>query len=258
MDLTDYEKSGTWDVVSVPGNFFLNETEDGKVISRANYTIVLRRKTLFYTVNLILPCILISMLSMIVFYLPATAGEKVTMSVSIFLALIVFLQVLVTNLLPPSSLSLPLFAKYLLFTVIVDVCCIVNTIISLSWSWRTPRTHVLSPTMRKFFFKYLAGFLMMRRPGDLENTSSQPQATVPPTSRNELDLSDLHNINCRYAKMSTRQRRRVLDAGSQTTYDNLRQEYSKAIESVRFTAAHLKNEDDFGEVRHHASLHISE
>jgi len=85
--------------------------KEGQMVSRAEYMIVLRRKTLFYTVNLILPCVLISMLTMVVFYLPTTAGEKITMSVSIFLALIVFLQVLVTNLLPPSSLSLPLFAR---------------------------------------------------------------------------------------------------------------------------------------------------
>jgi len=94
VDLTDYEKSGTWDVVDVPGEFKTEyDDKEGQMVSRAEYTIVMRRKTLFYTVNLILPCILISMLSMVVFYLPTTAGEKITMSVSIFLALIVFLQV---------------------------------------------------------------------------------------------------------------------------------------------------------------------
>jgi len=248
VDLTNYEKSGTWDVVDVPGVYKsrYDETER-RNISRAEFTIVMRRKTLFYMVNLILPCVLISMLSMVVFYLPTTAGEKVTMSVSIFLALIVFLQVLVTNLLPPSSLSLPLFAKYLIFTVIVDVCCIVNSIISINLSWRTPRTHVLSPAMRKFFFEYLARFLMMRRPGDIE--PSPPPAAPTTTSRDELDLSDLHHVNCPYARMSVRQRRRVLDASCQSTYDHLQQEYNKAVEAVRFTAAHLKNEDDFGEVR---------
>jgi len=266
VDLTDYEKSGTWDVVDVPAVFISKYDEKtGQNISCAEYTIVMRRKTLFYTVNLILPCVLISMLSMVVFYLPNTAGEKITMCVSIFLALIVFLQVLVTNLLPPSSLSLPLFAKYLIFAVIIDVCCIVNSVISLNWSMRSPRTHVLSPAMRTFFFNYLAWFLMMRRPADtppsqLQVAPDPAKATasalasasavaMAPASRNELDLSDLHNVNCRYAKMSVRQRRRVLEASSQSSYDNLRQEYSKAIEAVRFTAAHLKNEDDFGEVR---------
>jgi len=163
-------------------------------------------------------------------------------------------QVLVTNLLPPSSLSLPLFAKYLLFALILDVCCVINTVISLNWSWRTPRTHVLSPAMRKFFFKYLAGFLMMRRPGDVQ--SSQPQLAAVIASRDhQLDLSDLHHINCRYARMSARRRSRLLDASSQTSYDDLRQEYNKAVEAVRFAAAHLKNEEDFREVRHCLFIH---
>lgn len=257
VDLTDYEKSGTWDVVDVPGEIRTwYDEKEGQTVSRAEYTIVLRRKTLFYTVNLILPCVLISILSMVVFYLPATAGEKITMSVSILLALVVYLQLLVTSLLPPSSLSLPLFARYLLFTVIIDVCCIISTIISLNLSKRTPRTHVLSPAMRTFFFKYVAGVLMMRRPAD-KSAPSQPQAATAPAaataSRNELDLSELHNINCRYAKMSAGQRRRVLEASSQSSYDGLRQEYNKAVEAVRFVAAHLKNEDDFGEVRRRTS-----
>ena len=58
IDLSDYEKSGTWDVFDVPGDIntsFDNKT--GQYISRANYTVHLRRKTLFYTVNLIVPSV---------------------------------------------------------------------------------------------------------------------------------------------------------------------------------------------------------
>ena len=40
----------------------------------------LRRKTLFYTVNLIIPCVGISFLTVLVFYLPSDSGEKVTES----------------------------------------------------------------------------------------------------------------------------------------------------------------------------------
>jgi len=93
VDLTDYEKSGSWDVYDVPGD--IENTVDkktGQNISRAIYTVKLRRKTLFYTVNLIVPSVLISILSMVSFYLPTTAGEKITMSLSILLALVVFLQ----------------------------------------------------------------------------------------------------------------------------------------------------------------------
>jgi len=79
---------------------------------------------------------------------------------------------------------------------------------------------------------------------------SLSQAAPTSTSRDhQLDLSDLHHINCRYARMSARRRSRVLDASSQTSYDDLRQEYNKAVEAVRFAAAHLKNEEDFDEVQ---------
>jgi hypothetical protein len=41
------------------------------------FYMTLRRKTLFYTVNLIIPCVGISFLTVLVFYLPSDSGEKV-------------------------------------------------------------------------------------------------------------------------------------------------------------------------------------
>lgn len=76
VDLSDYWKSGTWDVVEVPA--FLNVyngTKHGKPTETdISFYITIRRKTLFYTVNLILPTLLISFLCILVFYLPAEAG----------------------------------------------------------------------------------------------------------------------------------------------------------------------------------------
>lgn len=43
----------------------------------------MRRKTLFYTVNLIIPCMGISFLTILVFYLPSDSGEKVRILVII-------------------------------------------------------------------------------------------------------------------------------------------------------------------------------
>lgn len=52
------------------------------------FNITMRRKTLFYTVNLIIPCMGISFLTILVFYLPSDSGEKVSFCfcVSFFLA----------------------------------------------------------------------------------------------------------------------------------------------------------------------------
>lgn len=42
----------------------------------------MRRKTLFYTVNLIIPCVALTFLTVLVFYLPSDSGEKVPLSLS--------------------------------------------------------------------------------------------------------------------------------------------------------------------------------
>ena len=41
----------------------------------------MRRKTLFYTVNLIIPCMGISFLTVLTFYLPSDSGEKVCIKI---------------------------------------------------------------------------------------------------------------------------------------------------------------------------------
>ena len=43
------------------------------------FNVTMRRKTLFYTVNLIIPCMGISFLTVLVFYLPSDSGEKVSL-----------------------------------------------------------------------------------------------------------------------------------------------------------------------------------
>lgn len=64
-----------------------------------------------------------SILICIVFCLPTAAGEKMTLCMSILLALNLF-QLLVTKILPPTSAVVPLIAKYLLFTFSLNVLVI--------------------------------------------------------------------------------------------------------------------------------------
>ena len=153
------------------------------------FYITIRRKTLFYTVNLILPTVLISFLCVLVFYLPAEAGEKVTLGISILLSLVVFL-LLVSKILPPTSLVLPLIAKYLLFTFIMNTVSILVTVIIINWNFRGPRTHSMPNWIRVVFIKYLPIFLFMRRPKktrlrwmmEMQGGHSNTRRLPPPTS----------------------------------------------------------------------------
>lgn len=46
------------------------------------FTVVMRRRTLYYGLNLLIPCVLISTLALLVFLLPADAGEKISLGES--------------------------------------------------------------------------------------------------------------------------------------------------------------------------------
>jgi nicotinic acetylcholine receptor len=46
------------------------------------FTIHIRRRTLYYGFNIILPCVLISSLSLLLFILPPDAGEKISLGMS--------------------------------------------------------------------------------------------------------------------------------------------------------------------------------
>lgn len=82
VDLSDYWKSGTWDIIEVPAYLNVYKNTGQPTETDITFNIIIRRKTLFYTVNLILPTVLISFLCVLVFYLPAEAGEKVSLITS--------------------------------------------------------------------------------------------------------------------------------------------------------------------------------
>ncbi|XP_076853531.1 neuronal acetylcholine receptor subunit alpha-9-II [Brachyhypopomus gauderio] len=79
------------------------------------YTLLLKRRSSFYIYNLLLPCFLISFLAPLGFYLPADSGEKVSLGVTVLLALTVF-QLVVAESMPPSE-SVPLIGKYYIATM---------------------------------------------------------------------------------------------------------------------------------------------
>nr|QRN45443.1 nicotinic ACH-beta1 receptor [Carausius morosus] len=269
VDLSDYWKSGTWDIIEVPA--YLNIYEGNHPTETdITFYIIMRRKTLFYTVNLILPTVLISFLCVLVFYLPAEAGEKVTLGISILLSLVVFL-LLVSKILPPTSLVLPLIAKYLLFTFIMNTVSILVTVIIINWNFRGPRTHRMPPWIRVVFLYYLPMFLLMRRPKKtrLRWMMETPEMSVPPHpsygSPGELpkhvlrpkvdvmELSDLHHPNCKINRKSSAE----LGVGGSTgrreseSSDSLllSPEAFKATEAVEFIAEHLRNEDQYIQIR---------
>jgi len=71
------------------------------------FALRLRRRYAFYLLNVIVPCALVSVLAMVGFCLPPDAGEKVSLGISVVLAIIVFLLLLAETV-PRTSLHVPI------------------------------------------------------------------------------------------------------------------------------------------------------
>ncbi|XP_050433293.1 acetylcholine receptor subunit alpha-like [Adelges cooleyi] len=164
VDLSEFYASVEWDILEVPA--IRNEkyyTCCEEPYLDITFNITMRRKTLFYTVNLIIPCMGISFLTILVFYLPSDSNEKVSLSISILLSLTVFF-LLLAEIIPPTSLVVPLLGKFVLFTMILDTLSICVTVVVLNIHFRSPTTHVMSPWVRRVFIHILPRMLIMRRP----------------------------------------------------------------------------------------------
>nr|ABS95448.1 nicotinic acetylcholine receptor alpha subunit [Ascaris suum] len=242
IDLSDYYPSVEWDIMS---RVAIRRTKNypsccpqSDAYIDIMYYLELRRKPLFYTVNLVFPCVGISFLTILVFYLPSDSGEKVTLCISILVALTVFF-LLLTEIIPATSISLPLIGKYLLFTMVMVTLSVVVTVISLNLHFRTPTTHRMPEWVKWLFLKFLPKVLFMRRPlADTDDTYRR--------------VSQRRGDNCEKVAINYHEHRVSRDIGralSTSPVDERIQKlyYSpavvKAFENVCFIAELLKKKD---------------
>ena len=92
---------------------------------------------------------------------------QVSLSISILLSLTVFF-LLLAEIIPPTSLVVPLLGKFVLFTMILDTFSICVTVVVLNVHFRSPQTHTMAPWVRRVFIHILPRLLVMRRPGNLD------------------------------------------------------------------------------------------
>ncbi|XP_030200762.1 neuronal acetylcholine receptor subunit alpha-2 [Gadus morhua] len=164
VDLSNYWESGEWAIINAVGTYNTKKYDCcHEIYPDITYFFIIRRLPLFYTINLIIPCLLISCLTVLVFYLPSDCGEKITLCISVLLSLTVFL-LLITEIIPSTSLVIPLIGEYLLFTMIFVTLSIVITVFVLNVHHRSPGTHQMPLWVHRVFLDLIPRWLFMRRP----------------------------------------------------------------------------------------------
>ncbi|XP_056389622.1 acetylcholine receptor subunit alpha-1-A-like [Hyla sarda] len=167
-DMNSFMESGEWFMKDYQcwKHYVLYDCCPDKPYLDITYHFLLQRLPLYFVVNVIIPCLLFSFLTGLVFYLPTGSGEKITLSVSVLLSLTVFLLVIV-ELIPSTSSAVPLIGKYMLFTMMFVIASIVITVIVINAHFRTPSTHIMPQWMRKVFMETIPNmmfFSTMKRP----------------------------------------------------------------------------------------------
>jgi len=175
LDLSEYYINGEWDLMSCKAEWHSNIYPCcADPYLDVTVYLVIRRKTLYFMINLIIPCVCIAALTSSVFYLPADCGEKVTLCISVLLSLTVFF-LLLSDIIPPTSLVTPLMGKYLMFVLIMVSLSIALTIVQLNIHFRSPTTHTLPDWMRVVFLKHVPRLLRMKRPGQEEEEEEEEE-----------------------------------------------------------------------------------
>lgn len=234
IDLCSYKQNGEWDLINVTAK------RKNKIYPCCQnnpypylmFNVTIRRRTLFYTVNLILPIIAISTITVLVFYLPSASRAKLALTMSILVALTVFF-LLLSDLNPPTSLVIPLIAKYLLFTMIVITMSIFLTVYTLSIHVRNPATHTMSPWVKKVFTNILPKILGMQRPPMNERFVPELQVAAGRPAR-----AARQHVEAPYYE-NLRQRLRPPAVPSEEAPDVLKE----SIAGVNFIANHLRKEE---------------
>ncbi|XP_031618708.1 acetylcholine receptor subunit beta-like 2 [Contarinia nasturtii] len=257
IDLRELYPSVEWDILEVPAG--RNEEyypEFSEPFSDITFKLTLRRKTLFYTVNLIIPCVALTFLTVLVFYLPSDSGEKVTLCISILVSLTVFF-LLLAEIIPPTSLAVPLLGKYLLFTMTLVSLSVWTTVCVLNIHFRSPSTHNMSPFVRKFFLEFLPKVMMMRRtkyimPDYDDNAPFHGYINEMDVRDSMSDFTSEYKIDGEDGNFENNGSN-VPHTSADSESDNifprkLTPDVLQALRGVRFIAQHIKDADKDNEV----------
>ncbi|XP_003936771.3 acetylcholine receptor subunit gamma [Saimiri boliviensis] len=181
IDPEAFTENGEWAIRHRPAKMLLDTAAPAQEAGHQKvvFYLLIQRKPLFYIINIIAPCVLISSVAILIYFLPAKAGgQKCTVAINVLLAQTVFLF-LVAKKVPETSQAVPLISKYLTFLLVVTILIVVNAVVVLNVSLRSPHTHFMARGVRKVFLRLLPQLLRMHvrplAPAAVRDTRSRLQ-----------------------------------------------------------------------------------
>ncbi|KAH8866199.1 Neuronal acetylcholine receptor subunit alpha-2 [Schistosoma japonicum] len=123
VDIDQYTSSNEWSLVARPAyRFIMLSDECGKEIPDLTFFLFLKRNPAFYGYLLVFPCVLLSVITTVIFWLPPQIPAKMILSMNIFVAFSLLLKILAVST-PSASTIVPYLGYFY---------CLNMTLLSLS------------------------------------------------------------------------------------------------------------------------------
>ncbi|XP_022319308.2 neuronal acetylcholine receptor subunit alpha-5-like isoform X2 [Crassostrea virginica] len=187
MDTSEFQFSNVWHVISAVGKKSkVTYTCCPEPFIDLTFSITIRRKATFYAYTLILPCVLLTSLTLILFWIPAESPAKLTLGMSIFMAYFVLLSIFQRNI-PPSETSPVLGTYYCVNMVLITMSSFLCVfVVNMSVSGTRYPVH-LPKTLKKVMFSYVARALCMDNV--VKPFMDEGHVTCPTTSRRYMGVN---------------------------------------------------------------------
>lgn len=126
VDMKDYLHNGEWNVLGYPMKRNVKNYSDNIPFADVTLSFRIKRQPLYYTLNLILPCTVIAILAFLSFALPTSHGERVSLVITVLLAMSVYMLI-VSSTLPQTSDAMPIIGTYFLCIIVEIAMCLLAT-----------------------------------------------------------------------------------------------------------------------------------
>ena len=96
-------------------------TVEGITYSTIMLSLTLQRRPTYYILNMVLPCVVLSMLSSLAFFLPVSSGERVSLQITVILSFGIY-QMMLTDYIPNHATKIPILSMYFCHIQISFLC----------------------------------------------------------------------------------------------------------------------------------------
>lgn len=188
--LAEYSSNAEWDIEYTTAL----ETKSHKE-SSVTFTIIMKRKPIFYIINIIIPVILLSVLDIFTFALPVTTGERASYAITVFLSLAVFLTI-VAQQLPTNSDVISLLSVYLTTMEVLSTLIVLICIVQLRLATRTLEEEPVNRFYRAIF--NVSMLLQCKR----QESKVSPNKIPDETTKDQLEKVDEYHSDRKKIKLT--------------------------------------------------------